>query len=127
MRVSRPRRAAVNQLGAVLAWSLCLLMPTSGDAEPSIPASDSVVLETLPDARSPELAALASLQAAHTKSPRELEPALALARRALALGQRGADPRLVGRAEAVLTPWLGLAEPPLQVLLLHAPIQPNRH
>jgi Tfp pilus assembly protein PilF len=70
---------------------------------------------------------LAGLSAARARAPGELEPALALARRALELGRRGGDPRLVGRAEAALLPWLRAPEPPLSVLVLHATVQQNRH
>src|SRR5512137_44574 len=99
MRASRPRRAAVNRLGAVLAWAV--LAPAAPSfAAPWVPQDDSVVLETLPDPRAPEMRELAGLSAARARAPGELEPALALARRALELGRRSGDPRLVGRAEA---------------------------
>jgi tetratricopeptide (TPR) repeat protein len=126
MCVSRPRRAAVNQLGAVLACAL-LLACSESSAAPWVPEDDAVVLETLPDPRSPGMHELAALQAARARAPGELEPALALARRALELGRRGGDPRLVGRAEAALLPWLRAPEPPLSVLVLHATVQQNRH
>jgi predicted Zn-dependent protease len=96
-------------------------------AEPFVPTSDSQVLERLADPRSPELRELAELQAEHAAAPDSPGPALALARRALALGQRDADPRLVGRAEAVLAPLLRDAEPPVEALVLHATVQQNRH
>ena len=127
MRDLRPRRAGKNPLGAVLACALLLGAVTAAPAAPYVPASDSVVLERLPDPRSAELRELARLQAARAAAPNDLAPAIALARRALELGRRDGDPRLVGRAEAALAPWLGAGDPPLPVLVLHATVQQNRH
>src|SRR5262249_36771450 len=39
----------------------------------------------------------------------------------------GADPRLLGRAEATLAPWWDEAAPPAEVLLLRATIRQSRH
>ena len=105
IRRSGPRRAAIALLGAVISFSAAALRRT-------FPSDDALVLERLPDARSPEARELRELRARAAAAPRELEPALALARRALELGQSSGDPRLVGQAEAALAPWLAAEEPP---------------
>lgn len=121
IRLAAPRRAAIALLGAVIALS------SAAEAAPYVPDDDGVVLERLPDARSPEARELRALRAGVAAAPGELEPALALARRALALGQSSGDPRLVGQAEAALAPWLAAEDPPIRVLVLHATVQQNRH
>jgi tetratricopeptide (TPR) repeat protein len=128
MRGARPRRAAVNRLGAALASLFCVgLGARPAAAAPWIPDDDRVVLERIADPRSADARELANLQAARAAAPDELRPALALARRALELGRRDGDARLIGRAEAALTPWLQATEPPLEALVLHATVQQNRH
>jgi len=125
-RSTGPQRAAIARLAAGLA-ALALSRAGVAAAEPFVPTSDSQVLERLADPRSPDLEELAALQADHAAAPDSAGPTLALARRALALGQRDADPRLVGRAEAVLAPLLRDPEPPVEALVLHATVQQNRH
>src|SRR5262249_13513471 len=122
IRPAGPRRAAFALLGAV-----CFGAASSAHAAPTVPADDAVVLEQLPDARTPEARELRALRGSAAAAPGELEPALALARRALALGQASGDPRLVGQAEAALAPFLASENPPVRLLVLHATVQQYRH
>ena len=117
----------MKRLGAVLAWLFCVGLGARVSAAAYVPSDDGVVLESVGDQRSPEVRELAGLQAARAAAPSELAPALALARRALELGRRDGDARLIGRAEAALAPWLEGQEPAIDALILHATVQQNRH
>jgi hypothetical protein len=124
LRSATPRRAAFGRLGAALSF---LLAASVCAAAPHVPASDETVIERLPDPRTPELRELAALRAKSAAAPDSAEAALAFARRALELGQRDGDARLVGRADAALAPLLASDSPPASALVLHATVQQNRH
>ena len=87
-------------------------------ATPHVPASDSVVLETVPYAA--QLRPLERLRHQVAADPQDLRSALALARRYLEIGRSNADPRFVSYGQAVLTPWLKAAAPNPEVLVLAA-------
>ncbi len=125
LRGARPRR--VIGLGAVFASFLYLGAAAVSAAAPWTPTDDSLVLEQVADPRSPEARELTRLQAARAAAPSDPAPALALARRALELGRRDGDARLIGRAEAALAPLLASDSPSTEALLLHATVQQNRH
>jgi hypothetical protein len=60
--------------------------------------------------------------------PRTLEEAVARARELVVASRRaGGDPRLLGRAQAVLTPWWGQDDVPDEVRLLRATIRQSFH
>ena len=97
------------------------------EAAPFRPSQDSEVLERLPAPDDPQQRELRRLRAGLSSNPGNLPLALDLARRYLAVGRADGDPRYYGYAEAALDPWLRLASPPLDVLVLRAIIRQNRH
>ncbi len=113
------------KVAAVLAPALLL---GTAVAAPFVPATDAVVVETLParatDPRARELAALRrELQA----DPRNLAAALRLAQASFdATGAEG-DPRYIGHAQAALAPWWDLPDPPPQVRVLRAMLLQFEH
>ncbi|MDN5871308.1 MAG: tetratricopeptide repeat protein [Nitrococcus sp.] len=96
-------------------------------AEPFIPKSDDVVLETLPRTLSGGDSPLADLSEWLADDPRNLTAASQLAREYITLGRRRSDPRYFGYAQAALAPWWDEPRPPPEVLLLRATLLQNRH
>ena len=92
-------------------------------ASPRVPADDSEVLERLP--RVPTLFASRG-KAAVARSPDPLSAAIE-ARRWLELNRAESDPRYLGRAQAVLSPWWHQTEPPIEIRLLRATVRQSLH
>ncbi len=112
-------------------WLLGLLLCIAGPAlaaTPFIPADPDQVLEKLPLAAiKPQLRELQGLQRQLAARPDDLELALQIARRHLAIGRAEADPRYYGYAQAALAPWWHRNPPPSEALLLRAVLRQNRH
>ena len=95
---------------AVLAFtgSLCLAA-----AQDFTPANDSVVVEVLSNRVKP-VAATA-------------ESAAETAKQQIKLARAHADPRYLGRAQAILAPWWGKADMPPALAILQATVEQSRH
>ncbi|HZW21431.1 hypothetical protein [Noviherbaspirillum sp.] len=107
--------------------ALSFLMPCAG-AAPYIPASDAQVLERLPfKPNDPVARELAELRAAVRRDPRNLDAAVALAKRYYGLVGEDGDPRYLGYAQAALAPWWDMPSPPAEVQVLRASIRQFRH
>ena len=104
-------------------------------AVPSVPASDDLVLERLPDAQDQAGRALRRQHAALASDPANLELALGVAQADIDRARATADPRWLGRAEAALAPWplvtpgaaAAAPQPPASVVLLHAVLLQSNH
>ncbi|MCB1055453.1 MAG: hypothetical protein KDD11_08055 [Acidobacteria bacterium] len=117
--------AAFRGLAVVL---LALAVAPAARAEPFVPATDDVVLETLPPgAAGSELRELRELRAELAKDPSNLELATRTAWRLVRLARTEGDPRFSGYAEAALAPWWPLEDPPAEVLLLRATLRQHVH
>lgn len=118
-------RFALFPLTALACLVLALLASPQAHAAPRTPTDDQEVIERLP-ARLPGAAPRARATA---KPPRQADLALALLQSREAIGQarRSGDPRDWGRAQALLTPWWALTEPPAAVRLLRATIRQAQH
>lgn len=103
------------------------IVPTSGIAAPYLPTSNDQILERLPAPGDALLRELRRLRADLDVQPKNLDLALGLARRYVTLGRAEADPRYYGYAQAALTPWWDLANPPDEVMVLRAVLRQNRH
>ncbi len=100
----------------------------SAAAAPYRPASDAQVLETLPfRPNDPVAREMAQMRSQLQRDPRNLDVAVNLARRYYGLVAEEGDPRYLGYAQAALTPWWDLAEPPLPVQVLRASLAQFRH
>ena len=96
-------------------------------AAPAIPASDDVVLERLPEARDPSIAALKKTRALLRAAPGDLRIATGYARRAVDAARSSGDPRYLGQAQAALAPWWNADDAPAAALLLRATIKQSQH
>jgi hypothetical protein len=97
-------------------------------AAPFVPSNDSQVLERLAlSAKDPAMRELRAMRLALVRQPENLPLAIQVARRYSELGRATGDPRFSGYAQAALTPWWGLANPPGAVLLLRATLRQRVH
>ena len=97
-------------------------------AAPRVPASDSDVLERLPTRAGDSTARTArALREALARDSKNINVAVEAAQLHIANARRDSDPRQLGQAEAVLSPWWGEASPPIPVLVLRATIRQSVH
>ena len=113
------------RVAALLA--LCLIAAPFAAAKPYIPASDDAVLERLPETIDPALRDIRRLRTTLATQPDNLALAVALARRAIEASRQFGDPRFLGQAQAALSPWWKIPDPPPRVLLLRATIEQSNH
>jgi hypothetical protein len=117
-----PPRTFLAALGLASA-----LAAAPAPAEPFVPASDAVVLESLPEKGDPALAALRRMRADLATNPLDPARALPVARLALDAARTLGDPRFLGQAQAALAPWLTGENVPAPMLLLRATIRQSQH
>jgi len=96
-------------------------------AKPYLPADDAVVLERLPEKGDPALRDLKRMRAVLGAHPRDLDAAVAVARRAIEAARATGDPRFLGQAQAALSPWWTMPAPPEAVVLLRATLRQSQH
>jgi hypothetical protein len=108
---------------ARIALFLVLVWCLPAAAAPFTPSNDSQVLATVPArATDPRARDLLALRQAWQRAPQDLDAALAYARRCFEEVAAEGDPRFVGHAQAALTPWFSLPDPPVAVRVLRAQI-----
>ena len=111
----------------VLGWFTLSQIPIV-TAEPYRPTDDAQVLERLSFKASDLVAReLDTLRTDLRRNPRNLESAIKLATRYIEQGRSEGDPRFLGQAQAILTPWWNEPSPPPSALLLRATIRQNAH
>ncbi len=116
----------LGALGLAGALTLAAVVAPARDAAAAatyIPSDAAAVVARVPARDPAELSARRTLAAA----PDRVELAVELARADLRRYRTLSDPRFLGRAQATLAPWWGLAEPPHDVLLLRATIRQSLH
>lgn len=111
----------------VLAGWLAAVPCFAGQEAPYIPARADVVLQTVPSITDPRVRAFTALRGALARNPGDQAQAVRLSEAYLDYGRDTGDARYLGRAEAVIGPWLELSPTPLPVLLVHATILQSRH
>jgi tetratricopeptide (TPR) repeat protein len=99
----------------------------AGNTEPYTPANDAVVLEHLPSTSDPRVRAFDALRKKSEATPTDPKLAFALARAYLDYGRDTGDARYLGRAEAVIAPWIAKRRPADEALLVQATILQSRH
>jgi hypothetical protein len=122
-RLSRGRhgaRAAVLTAASLAVSLVAFAGPVPAAAEPVRPDDDALVLATVPAGRA------AAVSVTPHRSG-DLASAVADARSAIEAGRSLSDPRLYGRAEAMLSPWWAEPAPPREVRVLRAVIRQARH
>ena len=118
MTSSSHRRSAAGQRWAALLRPIALLFAlcNTSQAEPYRPASDDVVLATVPRA----VQQLKSARGAIAARPSDQDAALRLARTWLDLARRDGDPRFFSYAQATLGPWMERPEVRAEVRVMMA-------
>lgn len=103
-------------LGGLGLTAIFVLAPGDAPTGPYLPSSDAVVLEQVPKS------------APRPSGPLSADDAAARAQTLIEEARRaGGDPRLLGRAQAVLAPWWGEAAPPPRIRLLRATLKQSFH
>ena len=111
-------------------WLMIFIAMTGvTQAKPFIPEDDHQVLERLPEQifQSTTSAKIKRLKAQLKNNPKDWSSASQLVQHYIDLSQTQADPRYMGYAQAILSPWWEASQPPLQALLLRAIIRQNAH
>jgi Tfp pilus assembly protein PilF len=112
----------------LLAMGWLLAMPcVAGQETPYVPARDDIVLQTVASISDPRVRAFAVLRTALDQDPHDVTRAVKLSEAYLDYGRDTGDARYLGRAEAVIAPWLGRPSAPIAALLVHATILQSRH
>jgi Flp pilus assembly protein TadD len=107
---------------------LIIMAESPVSAAPFIPNNDAHVLERLPfRPTDPVARELRFLREELGKNPGNLNQAAQLAQRYIEQGRAEADPRYNGYAQAALSQWWGLVNPPPKVLVLRATIRQSSH
>jgi len=94
---------------------------------PYIPAHEDDVLQEVPSAKDPAVAAMQRLRMQFEAAPRSLPAAIELARADVDYSRQIGDAHYAGYAEAVLAPWMAAASPPAAALVWQATILQYRH
>jgi Tfp pilus assembly protein PilF len=104
-----------------------LVLASPAAATPFRPTDDRQALEYLPTARDASLRELRRLHADLARAPQDLARALRVASADVEVARAQSDPRYNGYAEAALSAWFALANPPPAVLVLRATLRQSRH
>jgi tetratricopeptide (TPR) repeat protein len=115
---------------AALTFLGMLLVTTSASAalaQPYTPQDDNVVLQRIPSGIDPRVRVFDALRAQSLAQPNNLQIAEKLSRVYIDYGRTTGDARYLGRALAVIAPWLQQNSVPTSILLLKATILQSRH
>jgi len=130
-RVATRRRfgGGVSCLGLCLLFTLAWL-PAEAAAQtraPYIPAGADVVLQHVPPTTDPRVRHFEQLRVAFEQHPHDVQRAVALAHAYIDYARSTGDARFLGRAMAVIAPWMKQPAPPIPVALVHATVLQSRH
>jgi Tfp pilus assembly protein PilF len=127
----RPRTAQVRiddmRRLLVLAIWLAAMPCLAKEGMPYVPSRDDVVLQTLPSISDPRVRELAGLRTDFDRNPQDLVRAVKLSEAYVNYGRDTGDARYLGRAQALIAPWLALSPAPIPALLVHATILQSKH
>ena len=133
MNIEIGRRLACGSK-RIAAWLFLFVLsvlnsPThaANQSEPYIPGNDSTVLERLPATSDPRVRRFDALRKRTAANPGDAKLAVALSRAYLDYGRDTGDARYLGRAQAVIAPWIAKRPPSDDVLLVLATILQSRH
>lgn len=108
-------------------WLSCHGNALAASAQPYVPANDNVVLEHLPSTSDPRVRTFDALRRQMTSNPADATRAIALATAYLDYGRDTGDARYLGRAQAVIAPWMQRKPPLDSAMLVQATILQSRH
>ncbi len=130
MQGAAQRSRTARWLRALVA-ALCLAVASNAvaanPAQAWIPANDRIVLEHLPSSSDPRVRRFDALREQAAANPGDVHRAVALARAYLDYGRDTGDARYLGRAQAVIVPWVAQRPAPDDALLVTATILQSRH
>lgn len=118
-------RKRMTLRNSIIAFVAVVLVQSVVAKEPYVPKSDDEVLETLPKSLISD--ELTTLRRQLSESPSDINLAVKVAGRYLAMGSLEGDPRFFGYARAALKPWWDQEEPPTRVLRLRAKLREKDH
>lgn len=121
-----PRCRALRRL-ICMPLLLAALVAHAGQRDPYVPARADLVLQRVPPITDPRVRHFEHLRAQLGAHPHDMARAVALSRAYIDYGRSTGDARYLGRAEAVIAPFMTGPAPPIPVLLVHATIQQSRH
>jgi Tfp pilus assembly protein PilF len=110
-----------------LAGCLVALPCLASQEAPYVPARDNIVLQTVPTVADPRVRAFEALRSELNRQPQNVAAAVKLSEAYLDYGRDTGDARYLGRAEAVVAPWLARSPTPIPVMLVHATILQSGH
>ncbi len=118
--------------GTAFLVSLALMLITAsvwaGDNRmPYTPASADAILQHVPASTDPRVRLFDQLRADARARPKDMQRALKLADAYIGYGRSTGDARYLGRAQAVIDPWMQQKPIPVPVVLSHAIILQSRH
>ena len=96
-------------------------------ATPFIPSGPDQVLERLPASTNASQAEIKNLSAQLSAHPNDIGLAVKLAKLYIERSREEGDPRYLGYAEALLTPWWKLSNPPVDIHVLRATLLQSTH
>lgn len=125
-------RNRVVRWSTIVAALLCLLTmgataAASNQTEPYIPATGNAVLEHLPSSSDPRVREFDALRKQAEARPTDVKVGVALARAYLDYGRDTGDARYLGRAQAVIAPWIARRPASEDAMLVLATILQSRH
>ena len=123
----RALRFLVTRWLAPLVMLLAAGTVQAGQRTPYLPANDNIVLQRVPPSTDPRVRHFEQLRNDLKQHPQDADKAVALAHAYIDYGRSTGDARFLGRAMAVIEPWMLQPAPPIPVLLVHATIQQSRH
>lgn len=113
---------------SVVLSAMWLVSSGTSHAAPFLPSDDKQVLERVRERPlDPDWREVRRLRDAVSRRPDDLEVTTRLALRYIDRSRSEADPRYLGYAEAVLSPWLAREQPPAEALLLRATLRQSLH
>lgn len=131
---SGPRRAKIHAppWRGVFLLLIVLAMPIGAtwaddNRTPYLPVSADQVLQRVPSSSDPRVRHFEQLRVQLQRDPTDMQRALNLADTYIDYGRSTGDARYLGRALAVIDPWMQRKPVPVPALLVHATILQSRH
>lgn len=120
-------RVALRYAFFLALWLLITSPALADNRAPYVPTSPDLVLEHVPSSTDPRVRHFDQLQSELRRNPKDMQRALKLADAYIDYARSTGDARYLGRALAVIEPWMQNKSVPVPVLLTHATILQSRH
>ncbi len=112
----------------ITAFGLLTSLPARAEiGVPYLPADDDQILQTLPSSSDVRVRAFENLRKQQQAQPDDVTLNVQLAQAYIDYGRATGDARYLGRALAVVDPWLQKTPVPISVLMIEATVLQSRH